>query len=238
VSTWNDLGPEYRRRVRTSIRVAIQNLLTGEEPTPTAAVTTGAISFNAAGIVGILAEPMPVLAVPSRPFGPLTTGVPIDTPEEVDPVAPVAAGTNTGAAAGTHAGTLSRSASVRCLFSAVAVLTLTIVYRRPRTLQAPPIRRWWTTAVICPMCRPTRSRAALGCLLCRPCRGVARDDGCVGVSVWSFFWSFLVGGLSFSGVYWMVFLLVVPGGWSFFWWRLLDGLSFGRFWWMVCRVYN
>jgi hypothetical protein len=31
---------------------------------------------------------------------------------------------------------------------------------------------------------------------------------------WSFFWSFLVGGLSFGGVYWMVF-------WSF----LVDGLS-------------
>jgi hypothetical protein len=109
VDTWNKLQPEYRRRVRTSIRVAVQNLLTGEEPTPTVAVTPGAISFNAAGIVGILAEPPPMLAMPPRSFGPLTAGVPIDTPDEVDPVAPVAAGTDTGAAAGTNT-------SVRCLF--------------------------------------------------------------------------------------------------------------------------
>jgi hypothetical protein len=102
--------------VRMSICVAIQNLLTGEEPTPTAAVTTGTIPFNAAGLIGILAEPTPVLAVPPRSFGPLTACVTIDTPEEVDPAAPVAAGTNTGAAVGKHTGTSSRAASVRCLF--------------------------------------------------------------------------------------------------------------------------
>jgi hypothetical protein len=117
VDTWNKLQPEYRRRVRTSIRVAVQNLLTGEEPTPTAAVTPGAISFNAAGIVGILAEPPPMLAMPPRSFGPLTAGVPIDTPDEVDPVAPVAAGTDTGAAAGTDTGAAAgTNTSVRCLF--------------------------------------------------------------------------------------------------------------------------
>jgi hypothetical protein len=61
VSIWNDLLPEYRRRVRTSIRVAVQNLIIGEDPTSAASVTTDATPYNAAGLVGILAEPAPVI---------------------------------------------------------------------------------------------------------------------------------------------------------------------------------
>jgi hypothetical protein len=101
--------------------------------------------------------------------------------------------------------------------------------------------------VICPMCRPTRNE--LPWVVCCAVSAVGLPAVMAALAFlfvpsggwsffWSFFWSFLVGGLFFGGVYWMVFLLVVPGGWSLFWWRLLDGLSFGRFWWMVCRVYN
>jgi hypothetical protein len=110
-----------------------------------------------------------------------------------------------------------------CSSSAVAVLTLTIVYRRPRTLPAPPIRRWWTTAVIFPMCRPTRNE--LPWVVCCAVSAVWLPAVMAALAFlfvpsggwsffWSFFWSFLVGGLSFGGVYWLVFLLVVSGGWS------------------------
>jgi hypothetical protein len=185
---WNSLPPEYRSHVRASIRVAVHNLLTGEDPTPAASFTTDATPYNAAGLIGILAEPAPVIAVPPRPEGPLAAGMPLDEPGDQDVLGEQDGTAGVADTAPTVARTMlpyvirrslrmptvarrllstqaPRLVRHRCVVfssSAVAFLTLTIVYRRPHRLRAPPMYRWWmTTSVSCQMWLTTTMRLAM-----------------------------------------------------------------------------
>jgi hypothetical protein len=102
VHTWNALPAEFRRRVRTSIHVAVNNLLVQDDPTPLPTLANEPTPYDADELRRIMAEPKPVATLPPRPDGPLVVE-PADEPHHPhspgvrEDTASVAAGTQAAA---------------------------------------------------------------------------------------------------------------------------------------------